>query len=99
MPIYFTECANEFVRVNFDATTFIFSCTFLNNSDVSQKACSISYSVCGQKLTENVHGYSTTDVPNTVSLDLTGLKDGTYCYTVTATNGATIQNIQGTINR
>ena len=99
MPIYFTECANEFVRVNFDATTFVFSCTFLNNSDDSQKSCSISYGVCGQETTETVQGQFTTDGSNTVSLDLMGLKDGIYCYNVTATNGATIQNIQGTINR
>lgn len=91
-----TGCTNEFVRVNFNSTTSIFSCIFLNKLDNSEKSCEIVFGVSEQELSTSFQGFSTTENLGRVSVDLASIEDGTYFYVVTASSNITIIKVGGT---
>ena len=55
------------------------------------------YGRCGQELTGSAEGYSTTEHPNRVSLDLIEFTEGLHCYVVSANSGSITIKIEGTL--
>ena len=82
--------------MNFNPTTSIFSCEFLNELNSFVKSCEILYyaiDFINHGLT--VQGQTTTENPNFVSIDLGYLDSGTYYYVVTASSNVTTVKIEG----
>ena len=95
--LYITGCTNEYVKVIYDSTTSTIFCTFLNELDTTEKSCSIKYGLCNQELVNSTQGFSTTKTPNSVSLKLTDLSDGVYCYVVSASSDNIAINVKGSV--
>lgn len=81
--------------MNYNASESVFNCVFGNEPGNLQRSCTIAYGFCGQKLNGSASRFSTTDNPNTITLDLPVLKDETYCYLVTASNNETTVHVEG----
>ena len=80
------ECNNQFVKVEYDPSTTTISCVFENESDLSQKSCSVEYGMCDKATNMYVVQNSTTeDSPSTVTLKLSTIATNSKnCYVVTA---------------
>ena len=75
------------MRVDYDPVTTIFSCTFVNESDLSPKSCSIIYGQCGQeRYTDQGNVTDGSSFVITIKLNLS-IIGSNYCYNVTASNG------------
>ena len=81
---------------NIENTTI--TCEFTNQLDNSNKSCIVTYSRCGQQLSEMAQGSSTPEEPNSiqVELDLPG-QAIMYCYIVTASNDTFTVFIEGNL--
>ena len=78
------ECNNRFVKVEYDPSTTTISCVFKNESDLSQKSCSVEYGLCGKEA-NSVQNGTTEGSPFTVTLKLNAIATNSkYCYVVTA---------------
>ena len=85
--------------MNYDSSTSTILCTFLNELDTTEKSCSIRYGLCNQELVNSAQAFSTTETPNSVSLKLTDLSDGAYCYVVTASSDNTTIKVKGNLSK
>ena len=85
--------------MNYNSATSTIYCTFLNKLDTTEKSCSIKYGLCNQGLVNSTQGFSATETPNSVSLKLTDLSDGAYCYVVTASSDNTTIKVKGSLSK
>ena len=97
LNVNFAECTNNFVQVVYTETIAgsTISCIFLNQSDVSEKSCYITFQLCGHLFQTdfqvtgcNEHRIHF-DVSNSVS---SGQR---YCYTAIAGNATYTVKMDG----
>ena len=84
----YTDGTNKFVNIIFDSVTNKFHCSFLNQQDTSGKSCNVSYALCGDHLLQTEVGFTNTERPNRVEiqLNLPESRLNTYCYITAASN-------------
>ena len=91
------ECSNRFVDVRYDSSDSTISCAFLNQTDTSIKSCSVTYGSCNQQQSQTtVSGMSTVASPNNVTLSIE--PQGSFCYTVSASNRDLTVAVDGKIS-
>ena len=72
------------MKVEYDPSTTTITCIFENESDLSQKSCSVQYGLCGKE-TKFVQNNSIEGSPSTVTLKLSTIATNSKnCYVVTA---------------
>ena len=83
----YTDGTNKFVNITFDSVTNKFHCNFLNQ-DTSGKSCNVSYALCGDHLLQTEVGFTNTERPNRVEIQLSLPESrlNTYCYIIAASN-------------
>ena len=64
--------------------------------DTSVKSCAVMYGQCGQEVAQKVKGNSTTEVPNSITLQLNP-RTTIECYSVTANNNTLTVIVEGRI--
>ena len=88
---------NNFVKVQYTEATYesAISCTFLNQSDTSEKTCCATHGRCDESGPESIQECKA-DSPYNIPLEISDRSIQRYCYTVTASNGSHTVKVEGT---